>query len=83
MEKKKLYLDLKIGAFLDKDIKVLHSDVISENGDIVPVDKSELPVELPDDIDLNSPGNPLEKHPKWKHTIHKATGKKAVRRQIH
>ena len=50
-----------------------------EIGDIVPVDNSELPVELPDDIDLNSPGNPLEKHPKWKHTIHKATGKKAVR----
>ena len=34
-----------------------------ENGKVVPVDKSELPIELPDDIDLNSQGNPLENHP--------------------
>ena len=32
-----------------------------ENGDIVPVEKSELPVELPEDIDLNSSGNPLRR----------------------
>ena len=32
----------------------------------VPVDKSELPIDLPDDIDLNSQGNPLENHPTWK-----------------
>ena len=50
-----------------------------EDGSVVPVEKNELPVELPDDIDLNSQGNPLESHPKWKHTIHKATGKKAIR----
>ena len=29
-----------------------------EDGTVVPVDKSELPIELPDDIDLNSSGNP-------------------------
>ena len=34
-----------------------------EDGKVVPVDKSELPVELPEDIDLNSKGNPLENHP--------------------
>ena len=50
-----------------------------EDGSVVPVDKSELPVELPDDIDLNSQGNPLDAHPTWKKTIHKKTGKKAVR----
>ena len=50
-----------------------------EDGSVVPVDKSELPVELPDDIDLNSKGNPLESHPKWKNTIHKSSGKKAIR----
>ena len=50
-----------------------------EDGKVVPVDKSELPVVLPDDIDLNAKGNPLESHPSWKHTIHKATGKKALR----
>ena len=37
-----------------------------ENGETVPVEKSELPIELPDDIDLNSDGNPLDKHPTWK-----------------
>ena len=50
-----------------------------EDGSVVPVEKSELPIELPDNIDLNSQGNPLETHPDWKHTTHKATGKKAIR----
>ena len=50
-----------------------------EDGSVVPVDKSELPVELPEDIDLNSKGNPLDTHSSWKTTIHKATGKKAIR----
>ena len=50
-----------------------------ENGDIVPVEKSELPIELPDDIDLNAAGNPLETHTSWKITKQKSTGKKAVR----
>ena len=50
-----------------------------ENGDVVPVDKSELPIELPENVDLNSVGNPLDKHPSWKYTTHKLTGKKAVR----
>ena len=34
-----------------------------DDGSVVPVDKNELPVELPDDIDLNSKGNPLDLHP--------------------
>ena len=34
---------------------------------------------LPEDVDLNSPGNPLESHPTWKETTHKKTGKKAIR----
>ena len=50
-----------------------------EDGSVVPVDKSELPVELPEDVDLNSKGNPLANHPKWKNTIQKSTGKKAIR----
>ena len=49
------------------------------DGSVVPVDKSELPIKLPDDIDLNSTGNPLDSHPTWKHTIHKSSGKKATR----
>ena len=50
-----------------------------EDGKAVPVDKSELPIELPDDIDLNYKGNPLDAHKKWKETIDKKTGKKAIR----
>ncbi len=50
-----------------------------EDGSVVPVEKSELPIKLPDDVDLNSAGNPLKNHPNWKKTIHKATGKPAVR----
>jgi leucyl-tRNA synthetase len=50
-----------------------------EDGSVVPVDKSELPIELPEDVDLNSQGNPLDKHPNWKHTKQKSTGKNAIR----
>ena len=50
-----------------------------EDGTVVPVEKSELPIELPDNIDLNCHGNPLDKHPSWKKTTQKSTGKKAIR----
>ena len=50
-----------------------------DDGSVVPVDKSELPIELPEDVDLNANGNPLENHPNWKNTIQKSTGKKAIR----
>ena len=49
------------------------------DGSIVPVDKSELPIKLPEDIDLNQNGNPLENHKSWKNTVHKKTGNPAVR----
>ena len=50
-----------------------------EDGKVVPVDKSELPVELPEDVDLQANGNPLDSHPDWKITTQKSTGKKAFR----
>ena len=50
-----------------------------DDGSVVPVDKSELPIKLPDDIDLSSNGNPLDTHPSWKNTVQKSTGKKAIR----
>ena len=50
-----------------------------EDGSVVPVDKSELPIVLPEDADLNSSGNPLDNHPNWKKTTHKKTGKPATR----
>ncbi len=50
-----------------------------EDGKVVTVDKSDLPVTLPEDVDLNSAGNPLESHASWKYTTHKSSGKKAIR----
>ena len=50
-----------------------------EDGSVVPVDKDELPVKLPDDVDLEKSGNPLANHPTWKKTIDKKTGKLAIR----
>ena len=50
-----------------------------KDGNVVPVDKSELPVKLPENVDLNSKGNPLANHPTWKKTKYKKTGESAIR----
>jgi leucyl-tRNA synthetase len=50
-----------------------------EDGKIILVPEKDLPVKLPKDIDLNNPGNPLENHPTWKHTVCPETGMKAIR----
>ena len=50
-----------------------------EDGSVVPVEKDELPIRLPENVDLTKNGNPLANHPDWKKTIHKKTGKPAVR----
>ena len=42
--------------------------VYNKKGDALPVDKKDLPILLPEDVDLNVKGNPLEKHPSWKFT---------------
>ncbi len=34
---------------------------------VVPVPESDLPVLLPDDVEIGRPGNPLDHHPTWKH----------------
>jgi leucyl-tRNA synthetase len=34
---------------------------------VVPVPKKHLPVTLPEDVDFSVPGNPLDRHPTWKH----------------
>ena len=53
--------------------------IYREDGETIAVEESELPIELPNDIDFSKGGNPLENHPTWKHTICKETGLKAVR----
>ena len=50
-----------------------------DDGSVVPVEKSELPIELPENIDLNTHGNPLDNHSEWKKTVQKSTGKRAIR----
>ena len=42
--------------------------VYNKKGDIIPIPKKDLPVNLPEDIDLKSKGNPLDQHPTWKYT---------------
>jgi leucyl-tRNA synthetase len=34
---------------------------------LVPVPEKDLPVELPEDVEFDKPGNPLDRHPTWKH----------------
>ena len=56
---------LKDWGILDSVIGVVLSHDLSEDGSVVPADKSELPIQLPDKIDLNAQGNPLDSHPDW------------------
>ena len=60
-----------------------YSIIYLKDGSIVPVDKSELPIKLPDDVDLNSSGNPLENHPSWKKPPVKKQANLQPERQIH
>ena len=53
--------------------------IYREDGKILPVDSSELPIKLPDDIDFSKGGNPLDNHPTWKYTKCNQTGLKAIR----
>jgi leucyl-tRNA synthetase len=45
-------------------IPFIHCDACG----VVPVPMGQLPVVLPEDIDFATPGNPLDRHPSWKHT---------------
>ena len=46
---------------------------------VVPVPAADLPVRLPDDVLLNEPGNPLDRHPTWKHVACPVCGKPSLR----
>lgn len=56
-------------------IPVIHCDACG----IVPVPKKDLPVQLPDDVTFDRPGNPLDHHPTWKHVNCPSCGKAARR----
>jgi len=56
-------------------IPIVHCDSCGA----VPVPKAELPVILPEDIVFDIPGNPLERHPTWKHVDCPSCGGRAVR----
>ena len=44
-------------------IPVIHCEACG----VVPVPKKDLPVKLPDDVTFDTPGNPLDRHPTWRH----------------
>ncbi len=46
---------------------------------VVPVSRDQLPVTLPEDVDFSTPGNPLERHPTWKHVACPQCGAAAQR----
>jgi leucyl-tRNA synthetase len=46
---------------------------------IVPVPGQNLPVKLPDDVSFDKPGNPLDRHPTWKHVTCPTCGGPATR----
>ena len=56
-------------------IPVVHCDACG----IVPVPAKDLPVILPDDATFDVPGNPLDRHPSWKHVNCPKCAKPAVR----
>ena len=56
-------------------IPVIHCDDCG----IVPVPKSDLPVRLPDDVEVQGSGNALDRHPTWKHVACPACGADARR----
>ncbi len=44
-------------------IPIIHCDFCG----VLPVPRSQLPVKLPEDVTFDQPGNPLDRHPTWKH----------------
>lgn len=49
------------------------------DGACIPVPDDQLPVELPEDVSFDKPGNPLDHHPTWKYTTCPETGEPAIR----
>ena len=58
-------------------IPIIHCDSCG----MVPVPESDLPVELPEDVNFEASGNPLSNHPTWKHVACPRCGGDATREQ--
>jgi leucyl-tRNA synthetase len=56
-------------------IPIIHCEACG----VVPVPAKDLPVTLPDDVTFDRPGNPLDRHPTWKHVKCSQCGAPAVR----
>ncbi len=56
-------------------IPIIHCEICGA----VPVPKKHLPVTLPEDVTFDVPGNPLDRHPTWKHVDCPQCGKPARR----
>ncbi|WP_282095194.1 leucine--tRNA ligase [Epibacterium ulvae] len=56
-------------------IPVVHCDDCG----VVPEKKENLPIELPDDVSFDQPGNPLDRHPTWRDCACPNCGKPAKR----
>jgi leucyl-tRNA synthetase len=56
-------------------IPIIHCDGCG----IVPVPEADLPVRLPEDVTFDQPGNPLDRHPSWKHVVCPSCGGPARR----
>ncbi|NNH32929.1 leucine--tRNA ligase, partial [Rhizobium sp. SEMIA 4085] len=56
-------------------IPVVHCDACG----VVPVPKTDLPVKLPADVTFDQPGNPLDRHPTWRHVACPTCGNNARR----
>ncbi len=56
-------------------IPVIHCEACG----VVPVPQDQLPVELPEDVSFDVPGNPLDRHPTWRHVACPQCGKDARR----
>jgi leucyl-tRNA synthetase len=53
--------------------------IYCEQCGVVPVPAKDLPVMLPDDVTFDRPGNPLDRHPTWKHVKCPQCGAPALR----
>jgi len=56
-------------------IPVVHCDACG----VVPEKKENLPIELPYDVNFDTPGNPLDRHPTWRDCACPSCGKPAKR----